>query len=275
MLALLGPIESLMKTTLYAIHDATGFTWAWCIIVLTVVVRVAILPITAKQTTSMKKMQQLQPYILQLQERYKHDRQELTQRTMEFYRDNKHNPLASCLPLLIQIPIFISLFFTLKSFATHPPKGPASDLSFLGGFIEDITDKINAVGVAGAALVVIYVASQILSSRVMATSSSPAQRLMFYILPIVFVPFILGFPVGVMLYWITTNLWTLGQYLVISSMYTPSGEVVMPRDDKRDADGSRRVVSAPTQSRKASDAPASNTSHTQPPKAARRNKRRR
>jgi len=194
---------------------------------------------------------------------------------MEFYRDNRHNPLASCLPLLIQIPIFISLFFTLKSFATHPPSGPASDLSFLGGFVEDITDKISAVGFAGAVLVILYVASQILSSRVMATSSTPAQRRMFYILPIVFVPFILGFPVGVMLYWITTNLWTLGQYLVISSMYTPSNEVVMPRDDKRDSGGSRRVVTAPKQSQKASGASASNTSHAQPPQAARRNKRRR
>ena len=275
MLALLGPIESLMKTTLYAIHDTTGFTWAWSIIVLTVVVRLVILPLTAKQTISMKKTQQLQPYLKQLQERYKNDRQELQVRMMEFYRDNKVNPLASCLPLFIQLPIFFSLFFTLKSFAKHPPSGPASDLSFFGGFIEDITDKISAVGIAGAVLVFVYVASQLLSTWAMSSSSPPSQRRMMYVLPIVFVPFILGFPVGVMLYWITTNLWTLGQYLVISSLFTPTAEIVMPRDDKRDQGGSRRVVTPASDSGKASQGPSSNTSGAQRPHAARRNKRRR
>ena len=272
MIALLGPIESLMQDVLYGIHNLTGLSWAWSIIALTAVVRIAILPLTYKQTTSMKKMQELQPYLKQLQERYKHDRQELNQRMLEFYRDNNANPLASCLPLFIQLPVFIALFYTLKNFS--PPAGSSQDLSFLFGFVDDITVSINKAGIAGTVLVVFYVLSQIFSSRVMSASADPRQRRMFYILPIVFVPFILGFPVGVMLYWITTNLWTLGQYLVISSVYRPVGEVVMPRDDRKDSDGTRRVVKTAPAAGQVNGADASNTS-TQNGNTPRRNKRRR
>lgn len=272
MIALLGPIESLMEYILFSIHNLTGLSWAWSIIALTAVVRIGIMPLTVKQTVSMKKMQELQPYLKQLQERYKNDRQELNQRMLEFYRDNNANPLASCLPLLFQIPVFIALFYTLNHF--QPPPGSSQNLSFLFGFVDDITVDINKSGIAGATLVVFYVLSQVFSSMVMSASADPRQRRMFYILPIVFVPFILSFPVGVMLYWITTNLWTLGQYLVISALYRPVGEVVMPRDDRKDSDGSRRVVKKSISGEQANDSPSSKSSapHTNSP---RRNKRRR
>jgi YidC/Oxa1 family membrane protein insertase len=278
MVAILGPIERLLEWTLYAIHDSTGLSWAWSIIALTAVVRIAILPLTAKQTLSMKKMQQLQPYVKQLQGRYKDDRQELNQRLLEFYRDNRANPAASCLPILIQIPIFIALFFTLRDF--KPPAGSSPDLSFLGGFVGNITVDINDAGLAGAVLVVVYVVSQLLSTKAMATAQSPQQMWLFYALPIVFVPFILSFPIGVMLYWITTNLWTMGQYLVVVRFFhNPAVEVILPRDDKRDGSGSRRVVKAGVAdkagSKQGKDASTSNRKGAPPQAAPRRNKRRR
>lgn len=105
---ILSPIESVLEDLLVWIHETSSLTWAWSIIALTVLVRLVIFPITAKQTRSSLAMQRLAPYQKQLAAKYKDDRAALNQAVMEFYRDNKVNPLASCLPLLIQIPIFLS-----------------------------------------------------------------------------------------------------------------------------------------------------------------------
>ncbi len=271
---ILSPIENLLQDLLVWIHTTAGLTWAWSIISLTVLVRLAIFPLTAKQTRSSLAMQRLAPYQKQLQAKYKDDRAALNQAVMEFYRDNKVNPLASCLPLLIQLPIFLALFFVLKDFT--PPSGTSGNFSWLFGFIDDIRQSINNGNddfpknwtPAGYILLVFYIGSQMLSTVTMMTSPNPQQKWIFLLLPLFFAPFILQFPVGVMLYWITTNLWSLFQYLLIVRFTNTDKEVVMPADSK----GRKKVV-APKASNKDQAATAAG-SKSGPSSAPRRNKRR-
>lgn len=232
----LHPLENLLDDGLTAIHTTTGLSWAWSIIALTAVVRIAIMPVTVKQTRSMMAMQRLQPYVKQLQQKYKDDRQELNKRVMEFYQTNRVNPLASCLPILLQLPVFLALFFVLKDF--KPPPSTSHDFSFLFGFVPDILKNINDSGFAGWTLLVFYVLSQMFSTRVMATSADPRQKMLFMFLPIAFIPFVVNFKIGVMLYWITTNLWTLAQYLVVVRLTDKNKEVVLPEDSR----GNKKVV---------------------------------
>lgn len=271
---ILSPLEAPLEDLLVWIHTTTTLSWAWSIIALTVIVRLVIFPITAKQTRSSLAMQRLAPYQKQLQAKYKDDRAALNQAVMEFYRDNKVNPLASCLPLLIQLPIFLALFFVLKDF--QAPAGTSSDFSWAYGFIDDIRQQINNGSeryeknwaVAGYILLVFYIASQMLSTVTMMTSPNPQQKWIFLLLPLFFAPFILIFNVGVMLYWITTNLWSLFQYLLIVRFTDTDREVVLPADSK----GRKKVVgqSSSNKQRATSAAAPGSGPHATP----RRNKRR-
>ncbi len=261
---ILSPIESVLEDLLVWIHETSSLTWAWSIIALTAIVRLAIFPITAKQTRSSLAMQRLAPYQKQLAAKYKDDRAALNQAVMEFYKDNKVNPLASCLPLLIQIPIFLALFFVLKDF--EAPANTSSNFSWLWGFVDDIRTDIND-STSGWILLFVYIASQMLSTVTMMVSPNPQQKWIFLLLPIFFAPFILTFPIGVMLYWITTNLWSLFQYLLVVRFTDTDKEVVLPADSK----GRKKVV-AP----KASNKNQQPSSAAAPPSPVnvRRNKRR-
>ena len=131
---------------------------------------------------------------------------------MKFYRENKINPAASCLPIVLQIPIFISLFYVLREFEADVLPTVGGSVEWLG--LIDITENIGAWPSWGPLLLVIYVASQLSSSYFMSSTMQGPQRILLMVLPVVFVPFILAFPAGLMLYWLTTNLWTTGQGLV-------------------------------------------------------------
>jgi YidC/Oxa1 family membrane protein insertase len=208
----LGPIEDFLTWALEGLHSSVGLPWGWAIVVLTMLVRIAILPLTIKQFRSMKRLQQHAPELKAIQQKYKNDRQKMNEEVMKFYRENKVNPLASCLPIVLQIPIFISLFFVLRDFDEEVfPKYPDSDLGWLG-IVDNITDPINSEW-AGWLLLVIYVASQ-LASVISMPMTDPRQRYIFLGLPFVIIPFIITFPIGLMLYWSTTNLWSVGQGLV-------------------------------------------------------------
>lgn len=235
---ILAPIENVLEDLLVWLHKDAGLTWAWAIISLTVIVRLIIFPLTSKQTRSSLAMQRLQPYIKQLQQKHKDDRTALNQAMMEFYRDNKVNPLASCFPLVIQLPIFFALFMVLKNF--EAPAGTSDNFTFLFGFVTDIRQHINNASEAfpknwvgtGWLLLLFYIGSQMLSTVTMMTSPNPQQKYLFMLMPIFFSLFIVRFPIGVMLYWITTNLWSLGQYLVIVKFSKFDAEVVLPADSK-------------------------------------------
>jgi YidC/Oxa1 family membrane protein insertase len=143
---------------------------------------------------------------------------------MKLYQEHKVNPFASCLPLLAQLPVFISLFYLLREDLRRDicpelqpangdtrPCGESSASEFL--FIPDITNK--ATGAVLITLIVLYVASQLVSSLLMAVSADRNQRLIFLALPFIFIPFVIGFPAGLLVYWITTNLWTIVQQFIV------------------------------------------------------------
>jgi YidC/Oxa1 family membrane protein insertase len=209
---ILTPIENILTDVLIWLHDTVGFTWAWSIVALTVLVRMLLVPVALRQIHSMQSLQLHAPEMKALQQRYKDNRQKQSEELMKFYKENKINPYAACLPIVFQIPIFISLFFVLKDFEKEVfPDFAGSSLDWLG--LVNITENVK-VG-WGPLLLLVYVASQLTSTWLMSTQmQSTAQRVMIMVLPIVFIPFILNFPSGLMIYWLTTNLWTTGQGIV-------------------------------------------------------------
>ena len=208
----LSPIENVLTEVLTWLHETGGLTWAWSIVALTVIVRMLLVPLTIKQIHSMQSLQMHAPEMKAIQQRYKNDRQKQSEELMKFYRENKINPYASCLPIVAQIPIFIALFFVLRDFETEVfPQFPATSLQWLN--LVDITADTKTGW--GPLLLVIYVLSQLTSTWLMSTQmQSAAQRWIIMLLPIFFIPFILNFPAGLMIYWLTTNLWTTGQGIV-------------------------------------------------------------
>src|SRR5271167_4968950 len=258
-----SPLISLFESIMVFIHaHLVGGSWGLAIVGLTVLIRAVLVPLTYRQLKSMQEMQRLSPQINQIKEKYKEDKQRQQQEIMKFYKDNKINPLASCLPLLLQLPVFISLFYMLrtdlkfdicgpqlKEYYTreldkpiikdsqipqhavqhlgHTVKGltevgcnvvaPGS-AKFL--FIPDITAK--ATGVALVVLLVLYVGSQLVSTLVATATADPNQRRLMLLLPLVFVVILYRYPAGLLVYWITTNLWTIGQqYLIRRHMGPP------------------------------------------------------
>jgi YidC/Oxa1 family membrane protein insertase len=205
---ILTPLEDLLRNVLNALHTI-GLPWAWAIVGLTIIVRMLLVPLTVKQIHSMQNMQAHAPRMKEIQRKYKGDREKLNAELMKFYKENNINPAASCLPLVAQIPIFIGLFYTLRDFADDPPSGDLSWLHFVPSVAENVNDHWS-----GWVLIVIYVASQLASTYFMSGTMQQSQRILMMILPFAFIPFIIHFPTGLVLYWMTTNLWTVGQGLI-------------------------------------------------------------
>ena len=264
---ILSPLENLFREVLYWLHDSGHLSGAWAIVVLTVIVRVLIVPLTVKQIHSMQSLQAHAPEMKEIQKRYKSDKQRQQQELMRFYKENNINPMASCLPMLAQFPVFIALYFVLKHFSGKipcpghpvPAKGPHNycvahgDFSWLGhNFFPDITTNI-ADHWSGYLLLAIYVGSQVASTYFMSGSAQKSQRVMMMVLPFVILPFILRFPTGLVLYWATTNLWTVGQGVITRTLIpkpaapakrssrTPSAAAKQPEEQKRPAQPPRRV----------------------------------
>ena len=205
-------------------NDDLAGSWGIAIILMTFTVRIAILPLTFKGVKSMQRLQTLQPAIKQIQERYKDDKQRMNQEVMAFYQREKVNPLGSCFPLLLQIPFFISLFYLLRS--PEFKADIADNPSFLA--IDNLAEKVSEPVLLGV-LIVLYVGTQLAASAVTAISADPTQRRIMFALPFVFVIFIVNFEAGLILYWITTNVWTIGQQLLVKKLY-PKPEPLDPRD---------------------------------------------
>ena len=239
-----SPLISAFEAILVFIHElAPALSWGWAIVGLTVVVRAVLVPLTFRQLKSMQEMQRLAPQISALKEKYKDDKQRQQQEIMNFYRENKINPLASCLPLLLQIPVFISLFYMLRTDLKKHICGKALGVHYVAQvhaghfhgtlndyisktscntvapgsakflFIPDITAR--ATGIALAVLIVLYVGSQVASTLVATATADPNQRRLMLALPVIFVIILYRYPAGLLVYWITTNLWTIGQQLAI------------------------------------------------------------
>jgi YidC/Oxa1 family membrane protein insertase len=225
------PLINAFEAVIIFFHDSIGLEWGLAIVVLTIIVRACLLPLTLKQFKSMQAMAAHGPEIKKLQARYKDDKERLNQEMMKFYRENKINPFASCLPMVAQLPVFLSLYYMLRTDLRHDicpdinpnnvpnpkPCGPTADSGFL--FIPDLTDK--ATGGVLIALIVLYVGSQLFSTLLMSTTTDKTQRMIFLALPFIFVTFVIQFPAGLLVYWITTNTWTIVQQAIIRKRLGP------------------------------------------------------
>jgi YidC/Oxa1 family membrane protein insertase len=216
----LTPLEHALRHVLNWLHASIGLPWAWAIVALTVIVRIILVPLTVKQIHSMQNLQRFAPQMKEIQKKYKADKQKQNEELMKFYRENQINPAASCLPMLLQFPVFIALYYVLRAFSKHPPSG---DLSWLH-FIPSIADHTTSHW-GGFVLLVVYVASQMASTLYMSATVDKTQRIIFMLMPLVFVFVIAHFPAGLVLYWVTTNLWTVGQGLITRRLVpkTPVG----------------------------------------------------
>jgi YidC/Oxa1 family membrane protein insertase len=232
------PLIDVFEAIIKFFHNSLGVPWGWAIVLLTVAVRAALIPLTVKQIKSMARMQALAPEMKALQAKYKEDKQRQSQEMMKFYKENNVNPFGSCLPLVAQLPVFISLYFMLRqslrvdicpawqrannhgvlSTAHTVACGSHGQSSFL--FIGDITN--SAHGATLVILIILYVGTQLMSTLMMsAAAMEPTQRYMMMALPLFFVLFVIRFPAGVLVYWITTNTWTMGQQYIVKRRLGP------------------------------------------------------
>ena len=223
-------------------HDA-GLSWGLSIIALTVVVRMVILPLTFKQVRAMQDMQRHAPELKKLQERYKEDRQRLNEETMKYYKEHSFNPLSSCLPLLLQIPVFITLFEVLRDDGPfHAAVG--ENEPFL--FIPSLTAPSG--GLVLVVLIALYIGTQLGASLVSMVNAEGTQKRIMLALPFVFAPIIISFPAGLVVYWITTNLWTVLQQLAVKKF--------MPMPAKAEPDAEEKAAGSPGRKTAANGRPA-------------------
>ena len=211
------PLIDVADTVIVFFHDSVGLGWGAAIVALTFVTRIAIIPLSIKQIRSMRALQAYAPQMKEINEKYKDDPQRKQREMMAFYKENQINPLASCFPLLLQLPVFLALFYLLQSdefqdqVLASPPEGWL--------FIPDLTEK--ATGTVLITLIVIYIVTQLGAGLVMVASADRTQRMIMFGLPLIIVPFIINFPAGLIVYWITTNVWTVGQQYVVKKVAPP------------------------------------------------------
>src|SRR6266536_768073 len=255
------PLIDVFEAVLKFFHDNIGLGWGTSIIALTLIVRALLLPLTLKQFKSMQSLAAHQPELKKLQERYKGDKDRLNQEMMKFYRENKINPLASCLPMVAQLPVFISLFYMLRvdlrhdicpqinpAGLSHPkPCGETPDSKFF--FIHDLTNQAH--GGILILLIVLYVGSQMASTALSTVTADRNQRLLMFGLPLFFVSFVWRFPAGLLLYWITTNLWTIVQQTIVRRRLGPLKPGTNP--DLPQPTGWRAVLGLPSPEQAAHD----------------------
>jgi YidC/Oxa1 family membrane protein insertase len=222
-------------------------------------------PLAVKQIHSMQAMQAHMPEMKAIQQRYKNDKQKRNEELMKFYRDNNVNPAAPCLPLLFQLPVFFALFLVLR----HPDDllHTGDSVSWLG-FVPDITEHANAHW-SGYLLLVIYVCSQLASTYFMSTTMDKTQRTLMMVLPVAFVPVLVNFPVGLVIYWVTTNLWTVGQGVVTRTLVPRKPPPPAKRSSRTPPKGEAEQDGAKADE----ETPAPQAAAPAPPKRVRRKKK--
>jgi YidC/Oxa1 family membrane protein insertase len=240
------PLAIIPEPALDVLEDILKFwegltgSWGVAIILLTFTIRLAILPLTFRSVKSMQKLQVLQPEIKKIQERFKEDRQRMNQEMMKFYQENKVNPLGSCLPLLLQIPFFIALFELLRSESFKADIEGAESFLFIPDLAEPLTGEPGILAI----MIVLYVGTQLIASLITSIGGDKTQQRIMFALPFVFVIFIVNFEAGLIVYWITTNVWTIGQQLVVRKLY-PKPEVLKEVEGEKKAAPPARGKPAP------------------------------
>ena len=281
-MGILAPIEWVVAWIIYGAHevftflgfaDGPGVAWILAIVVLTVVVRAAMIPLFVKQIRASRGMQLIQPEIQAIQAKYKDkkdpaSREAMSRETMELYKQHGTNPFSSCLPILLQSPIFFALFRVLNAIgpiarAERDGIGPISvevaqniqGSSLFGAHLSDVfmTTDSTAARVVIAVLIILMSASTFYTQRQLTRKNMPAssmqgpganmQKMMLYVFPLVFMVSGVNFPVGVLIYWTVTNLWTMGQqYYTIKRMPTPGSDAELELKKKRAAKAAAKGI---------------------------------
>ncbi len=223
-LPLFKQLVQLLHWVLVSLNDALaglglGPEWSWglAIIGLTIVVRLILFPLTWRQFSSSQALQAIQPKLRALQKKYKNDRAKLQAETMKLYQEHRINPMASCLPILLQLPVFLSLYYAIRGtdYLDKATTAALANASFL--WIPKLGDPDPYY-----ILLIIYVVSQLISTELMLTAATEkSQKMLMRAMPIMFVLFLYKFPAGLFVYWVTTNLWTIGQQLIIRKVMKP------------------------------------------------------
>ena len=313
--AIMAPLYFLISLVLSGWHhlfgavfgDDSGIAWVLSIIGLTLVVRASLIPLFVRQIKSSRNMQLIQPKVRELQKKYGHDRERLGQETMKLYKDSGTNPFAACLPLIVQMPIFIALFRTIDRAANGIAKGvltqdqadSLSQAKVFGAHIADTFTKASGdsagqVKILAAILVVAMTATTFLTQRQLMTQNMPAdalqgqyaqqQKMLLYVLPLVFAVGGIAFPIGVLIYWTTSNLWTMGQQFYVirnnPAPGTPAEKAKAERDAAKrarkglpPADGTTASPSSPGTAVVEDDQPAPGQPRQQPRKQSREQRR--
>jgi YidC/Oxa1 family membrane protein insertase len=272
---LMEPLYYLVSAILLAWHwlfsqiQALSEGWVWVLAItgLTVTIRALLVPLFVKQIKSTRNMQMLQPQVKALQKKYGHDRQKLAEEQMKLWKETGVNPAASCLPILAQFPIMIALFVVINGAAKGKPHGLLTAVhaeslrgaQFLGGRIADsfVTSDHLETKIIAAVLVVAMSATQFWSMRQLSFKNMPpdalsgpagtSTKLMLWLLPLIFLfsGLVYPTPIGVLVYWTATNIWSLGQqYIVIRNNPTP-GTPAFHAKQVRDAKHGRAVQEDP------------------------------
>src|SRR3954452_10731869 len=220
------PLINVFEAILKVFHDHVGLGWGLAIIALTVLIRSLLLPLTLKQLRSMYRMAQFTPQIKKLRDKHGSDPQRLQRETLVFYKENRINPLGPILPALAQLPVFLSVYFMLRTDLRHDicpainppgtphpqPCGETAAAHFL--FIPDLTSR--ATGAVLVALIALYVGSQLFSLLLSANPTmDKTQRMIFIALPFFFITIAWQLPAGLLVYWISTNAWTIVQGVIV------------------------------------------------------------
>jgi len=258
-----------------------GITWILMIVGLTFVVRAALIPLFVKQIKSQRKMLEVAPELKRIQDKYKgkkdqYSREAMSRETMALYGKHGTNPLSSCLPMLVQMPVFLALFYTLNDAVHSIDSGKGgvgllnldlansfANADFLGAPLASTLQhgfqdgNVATIVIAIAMIIVMTGAQFITQLQIMSKNQTPEmksspmykqQRILLYILPLVFVFTSFYFPLGVMFYWVASNLWTVGQqFLVIRNMPTPGSEAALAREARLARRRQRLGIADPTE----------------------------
>jgi YidC/Oxa1 family membrane protein insertase len=243
----------------------SGWTWAFAIVGLTATIRALLIPLFVRQIKASRNMQLLQPKVKELQKKYGHDRQRLSQETMKLYQESGTNPFASCMPLILQAPVFFALFRLLSNAAKGENKGLLTEkhvhalehASLLGAKIADkfLGAESWNVQVLTLTLVVAMTATTFTTQRQLMRKNMPEtalsgpyaqqQKMLLYVLPLVFAVGGVAFPIGVLLYWTTSNLWTMGQQFYVIRNNPAPGTPAFKAKQERDRRHGREVAEDP------------------------------
>ena len=270
---LLWPIKWLIELILVSFHTGfsaiglgfdSGLSWVLSIVGLVLVVRAALIPVFVRQIKSQRNMMLVQPELMKLQKKYKgkndrESREKFAREQMDLYKRTGSSPFSSCLPLLLQMPIFMGLFFVLNDAQRNNAGVGLLDanlaLSFsqaeiFGAMLSDTffgSDAINVKIIAGIMIVLMSASQFITQKQIMTKNQNPdvqnsqfmqTQKILLYVLPLVFLVSGLTFPLGVMTYWLVSNFWTMGQqFIVIRNMPTPGSPAYKARQQRLERKG--------------------------------------